>query len=110
MTFSQNEENERNEEIIKRLWKVPTDSLSSGRRQQHKVLSEFPGLSSFTIRNITLGSFTSAWPLFINEKIFRFIKLFTEVEAHRRLQDPHWNISLDELDSGRSKCFSISLT
>lgn len=99
--FSQNEENERNEEIAKdgTVWSVVSDTLSSGRRQQHHVLREVPGPSSFAIRNITAGNFTSAWRLFINEKILRFIKLCTEAEAHRRLQNSNWNISLEELDA-----------
>lgn len=99
--FSQNEENERNEKVAKdgTIWTVPSDTVSSGRRQQHNVLKDVSGPSSYAIRNITEEHLTSAWRLFINEKMLRFIKLCTEAEAHRRLQDPHWSISLEELDA-----------
>lgn len=63
------------------------------------MLKDVPGPSQFLIRNLILRNFTSAWKVLINKNILRSIKLYTEIEADRRLQNRHWNTSLDLLDA-----------
>ncbi|GBN42760.1 hypothetical protein AVEN_131530-1 [Araneus ventricosus] len=49
---------ELNEEVAKdgTLWTtVPSDAVSLGRRQQHNVLRDVPGPSSFAIRTMNVG-------------------------------------------------------
>jgi len=58
----QNDQKERKEKVAKdgKVWsKIPSDTFSLERRQQHCVLKDVPGLSSFAIKNVTLGKFTS---------------------------------------------------
>ena len=99
MTFTKNEENKW---WISKRWnimEIPSDTLSSGRREQHNVWREVPGPSSHSIRNVNERNFASAWRFFINEKILCLTKLCTEAEDHRSLQYLHWNVSLNNLDA-----------
>lgn len=79
---SQNEGIQKNVEVAKDgIWTVHFDNLSSGKWEQYNIINEVPGPSSFAIKNVMLGSLLSVWRLFINEKIFRFIKMCTKAKA-----------------------------
>ncbi|GBN37516.1 hypothetical protein AVEN_14693-1 [Araneus ventricosus] len=91
-------QNQHNEEVAKDRTvrtTIPSDTVSSGRRQQHYVLREVLGPSSFAIRYATLGNFTSVWRLFINEKILHIMQQCTEAvlscyQCLGNLQGNYW--------------------
>ena len=72
---------------------------NSGRRSCHNVIREAPGPSTQAHRSVIKESVRSAWDLFIDEGMLRYIQRCTEEEARRVLQTDDWRVWLHELDA-----------
>ena len=72
---------------------------NSGRPSCHNVITQAPGPSAQARRSIIKESVCSAWDLFIDESMLRYIQRCTEEEARRVLQTDDWCLSLHELDA-----------
>lgn len=71
------------------IWKKISQN-TSGRRPMHNVLRENPGPSSYAKRKISFENASSAWRLFLNEKILKNVQHCTRTEAVRRSGDNNW--------------------
>jgi hypothetical protein len=82
------------------VWdEIPIGVENVGRRQQHNVVKEKAGLTSYASHRIKEGSALSAFRLIIDEPMIRHIRTCTEAEARRQLNDDAWSVTADELDA-----------
>jgi len=76
---------------------VPSEAVC-GRSQQQSIIRTRAGPTAIAAANIIYNSPLSSFCFFFNEPMQRNIQKCSIAEAHRVSGDPHWKISLDELE------------
>ena len=88
------------------VWTSIDNSNNSSRLPQHNILREVPGPSPYSKRYVLRDSPVSAWRLFIDDHILKFIKKCTEAEARQQLETNDWSMTLPELEAFISIMYS----
>ena len=70
-----------------------------GRVPAYNVLKEAAGPTSFAKTRVSEDKVSSSFKLFIDDYILLHIKQCTEAEAHRKLGNKNWKLSMAELDA-----------
>jgi len=71
----------------------------TGHTGTQNILREIPGPTAHAQRNIVNGSLMSSFMLIIDQRLMRHIQQATEEEAHRKLGNEAWSMTVEELNA-----------
>ena len=69
-----------------------------GRTQVQNIMKVKPGPTSYSAVRVQAGSPLSAFRIFFDESMLRYIQKCTNIEGQRAINSSDWNVTLDELE------------